>query len=225
MSITDLEVLCEVLDSPAIRLHYFTKRTTWECTMAYVGDEEDLLVYYLSEGLVRPEEYALENAMPLWMYGLSDQLHNYYMAEWCGMGASAEKPRRHLTKWWRSLLERIEALRAADRWRIACALLDFPYREQQAFESQLEAIVNNVRREGNDCGENGLVCAAPDRSEAVVVGFAYRNMDFDERNDRAEDLAIKARESTGACEVVVIGIDTDIPSKSYDSLRFFRFTS
>lgn len=49
MTIGELLLAIDVLREPAVRLHYFWQRAECEAKADYLGDEEDLLVYYLRD--------------------------------------------------------------------------------------------------------------------------------------------------------------------------------
>jgi hypothetical protein len=221
LSLADLIVVLQVLESPAKRIHYFWRRAEWEAKVQYMADEEDLLVYYLSEGLTIPR-YENGNARPeVMLYGISDQLRRYYMSEWVGVEELPPLPRRILTPWWSSIIERIESMRPRNCWDVACVLLDLSFERQQEFEQRFQDAVQAVQNHGNDCGANGLLTYA-DHTESVgaVVAFAYRNLTTEERNGRAADLASKAQASAGAKRVVVIGRDVERRGDPYDFLAF-----
>lgn len=221
MSLADLLVVFQVLDSPAKRLHYFWRRIEWESRVEYLADEEDLLVYYLSEGLAIPRVQDGEVRPQLMLYGNSEHLRRYYMAEWVEANDLPPLPKRILTPWWSSIIDRIATLKLPHRWDIACVLLDLSFERQREFKQRLEGVVRTVRRDGNTHGMDGVVTYA-DHTESLgaVVGFVYRNLTMQERNGRAADLARKARAQAGAQRVVVIGRDVDSRGGPYDFLAF-----
>lgn len=220
LSLADLMVVLEVLQSPATRVHYFWRRAEWESRVEYMADELDLLVYYLSEGLAIPRCEDGETH-PLILYGNSDELHRRYMASWAEDEETPPLPRRILTDWWMAILERVESIDLHQSWDIACVLLDLDYRRQQEFEKRFEDVMKNVERDGNDCGTNGLITYA-DHTESVgaVVAFAYEGLDKEERDARAEDLAAKAQSDSGARRIVVIGRDVKRLGYPYDFLAY-----
>ncbi|MCA9139839.1 MAG: hypothetical protein KDB00_23865 [Planctomycetales bacterium] len=220
LSLADLMIVLAVLDTPGKRVHYFWRRTEWELNVAYLADELDLLVFYLSEGLLVPRLQDKENSS-LMLYGNSDELHRHYMADWAGEENPPPLPRRILTEWWSSILERVESLGSRGCWDIACVLLDLDYRRQQQFEKQFGTVIEKVKREGNDCGLNGLITHA-DHTESIgaVVAFAYQNLDKEERDGRALELAAQAQSESGAARVVVIGKEVNSTDEPYSFLAF-----
>jgi len=219
MSLADLRVVLEVLYSPAVRMHYFWRRIEWEERIEYLGDELDLLVYYLSEGLAIPQTNGDPPSHML--YGNSDELHRYYMAESMDADRQTSRPRRIMTPWWSSIVKRVETIDLPHRWDIACVLLDLDFERQQEFERRFCEAVEAVRQDGNDCGMNGLITYS-DHTESIgaVVAFAYRHLPKEERDDRAADLAGQAQKEAGAERVVVIGRDVERLGDPYDFLAF-----
>jgi hypothetical protein len=69
---------------------------------------------------------------------------------------------------------------------------------------------------------NGLITYA-DHTESVgaVVGFAYRGLTTEERNDRAANLAARAQVDARAERVVVIGRNVERRGDPYDFLAYF----
>ncbi|NQU21319.1 MAG: hypothetical protein HQ567_08560 [Candidatus Nealsonbacteria bacterium] len=218
LSLSDLMVALEVLESPAIRLHYLWRRIEWEEHVIYLGDEEDLLVYYLSNGLVRPMAEDLETTS-VFLYGNSVQLHRYYMAKWVEPETSIPLPRRILTAWWSSLIRRIEALEQPSKWDMACVLLDLCLEQQREFELRFQELVQAVRQQGNEGGENGLMFFGHGTEpEGAIVGFAYRRLSTTERNRQATELGAQAQEESHARRVVIIGRDVERLNDPYDFL-------
>lgn len=219
LTLADLVVVMEVLTQPTIRLHYLWRRIEWEEHVDYLADEEDLLVYYLSEGLVIPNE--LRDGAPMHLYGNSNQLHRYYLAAWGDTATPIPRPRRILTDWWLAMLARIEANDIARKWDISSVLLDLNITQQQEFEKKFKRVVEKVGKGRNDLGENAVILfGRTTESKGAVVGFAYRDLSVDERNDRAADLAGQAQREHGAERVVVIGRDAVQQHHPYDFVAF-----
>src|SRR5262249_4045182 len=104
LSLADLLVVLEVLNRPAILLHYLWRRIEWEEEVEYIADEKDLLVYYLGQGLVIPEE--VRGGAAIHLYGNSNDLHRHYLAASIEPDTTTPPPRRILTDWWASIIRR-----------------------------------------------------------------------------------------------------------------------
>ena len=56
MSLVDLETVCELLDGTCEKLHYLLRRAQFEKSATYIGDELDLLAFYIDTGFNIGEE-------------------------------------------------------------------------------------------------------------------------------------------------------------------------
>ena len=201
-------------------MHYFWRRIEWEEHSWYLGDEDDILVYYLSEGLTVRKELRDQNAVML-LQGRSKELWRYYLSVWSDPDSTVPRPRRMLTDWWIAIIRRVENMPSSTKWDIICLLLDLNFEQQQAFEERFGHVIQRIREYGNDSGENALiVCSHESESNGVVVVFAYRDLSADERNRRAASLVDQAKNRHSASRVVVIGRDVARNSFPYDFLAF-----
>jgi len=216
MSLSDLMVALEVLATPSIRLHYFWRRSQCERFLNYLGDEEDLLVYYLSNGFLPLIDN--ENKQPKLLWGNSDHLRKYYMAHWLNPKTRVPRPRRLLTPWWTSILSRVETLKHPDKWKIACFLLDIEYAAQKTIEKKFTKILPLVRQQ--KCVEDAIVFQTTSVvSPAGIILFAYGDISIDERNDAATNLAQQVH-SDGIENAVVIGRCVNLMNEPYDFLSY-----
>jgi hypothetical protein len=220
LTLSDLLVVLEVLDSPATLLHYFWRRSEWEAHVLYLGDEMDLLVYYLSTGLGTPKADRSKESPELMLYGNSEQLHRYFVARHLDAASGIPRPRRILTGWWQSTLDRIEKKGDRHRWDILCILLDLSFEQQEEFEQGLARAVRAVRDKGNDCGMNGFgLFGLTSESRGAVIGFAYHQLTREQRNERASVLVEKVKRE-GAKRIVLFGRDVERLGNPYDFMAY-----
>lgn len=220
MTLADLIVVFETLDSQAKRLHYLSRRAIWEKHVRYFADEEDILVYYLSEGLpVLVDDNG--QVVSLHLYGRSDELRRYYMSAWVDPETTVSRPNRILTDWFQGLVDKVESLEEDHRWDLLNVILDVPYRDQIEVEKKVIESTKLVREKGNDCEESGLMYR-PTSSEQqnTIVVFTYKDLTTDERNTKAEALIVQAHNETDANQVVLFGRDIDRQGFPYDLLMF-----
>jgi hypothetical protein len=221
MDLSDLLVTLDVLDTPAVCAHYFWRRSEWEQNMKYFGDEGDLLVYYLSEGLPVLQNDDGEHLDGLMIYGNSAQLHRYYMAEWSEPDNVPAKPMRILTDWFKSILDKVVSSERQDKWDVACVLLDLSYERQVEFEKQFQQSIAAVKKEGNYCGREAVTTwANHTESLGAVIALAYDNLPNKERNDLAADIAGQTQAEADAIRVVVLGKNVAHEHWPYDFLAF-----
>ncbi|MDA0834546.1 MAG: hypothetical protein O3A29_14805 [Planctomycetota bacterium] len=189
--------------------------------MEYLGDEDDLLVYYLSTGLDFPQAVDDMDTPPIILYENSLELRRYYMAEWAEMENLPPRPRRFLTEWWEEVLIRIRTLGAPHRWEMSCALLDLSFEAQKEFEQHFNLLIGRVAQLGNDRVDNAFLRTdGRMKSGSAVVAFAFRRLEVEERNDRIDDLISKALDEPGVARVVVIGRDVESRRRPYDVLAY-----
>jgi hypothetical protein len=220
LSLADLIVVFDALESPAMRLHYFWRRSEWEQRVHYSGDEEDLLVYYLSSSLSTPVSEG-DRKPQMNFTAQSNELRRYYMAKWADSPFEVPRPRRLLTDWWGALVERVQSLERTEKWEIAACLLDAGYLDQQEMEKQILEAVAFVRRHGNQGGRDAVVMTTPrTESHCALVGYAYRDLNREDRNAAANRLMGQAHEKCAVRRVVLIGRDVERMSEPYDFLSF-----
>ena len=127
----------------------FWRRIEWESKVEYLADEEDLLVYYLSEGLAIPRSETGSEPPTMILRG-SEELRRYYMAEWIG----AEQLPTSQTYFDPLVVISNPTTGIGNAfgncWDAACVLLDLSFERQQEFERQFQNAVETVQREGND---------------------------------------------------------------------------
>jgi hypothetical protein len=113
------------------KLHYLGRWAEFEQNAIYLGDECDLLGFYLDTGFnIGSQEFSKE---PFNIMRLSKVLDPYFMREVTGI--DSPKPTRCLAQWRCDLLARLED-RSIPRWTEASyALLNFIYENQQVFEA------------------------------------------------------------------------------------------
>ena len=92
LSLADLLVVLEVLDRPAILLHYLWRRIEWEEGVDYLADEERFARILPRPGVVViPEE--VRGGVPMHMYDNSKELRRHYMAAWIEPDTTTPPPR------------------------------------------------------------------------------------------------------------------------------------
>jgi hypothetical protein len=221
MSLADLIVVLDALENPSVRLHYFWRRSEWEKRVEYVGDEEDVLVYYLSNALPDIGPQGDEKPIQLMLIGNSDEMRRYYMATWYDPDATVPRPRRLMTPWWHELIDRIQQLDRPEKWEIACCLLDVGYELQRKVEEGVDRVIAFVRRYGNTVADDAIVIRCPTTESAcAVVIFAYRDLSLKDRNAFAQNLINQCFERHSVRRIVLIGRDVQRNGRPYDFMLF-----
>ena len=207
ISLTGLEIVFEVLESTSEKLHYLVRRAQFEVNGHYLGDELDLLAFYIDTGFnIGESEF---NGRPLILWGMSQLLDPYFTRQWSGENAS--KPRRRLTRWWTDILRRIDE-RQVPRWtELGYILLNVAYDDQLSFEKGFKRIQRIVRmhwQAPNHENVVNLVSGPPQRRNAIV-GLAYQRIPRELRNQWMKNSAIDAIKTAPTDRALVIGIDVE----------------
>ena len=206
MSLADLEIIFEILEGSCEKLHYLVRRAEFEKNTDYIGNETDLLAFYLDTGfnIVNPD--FTQKCLSL--LSLSNIFDPFFMKEL--PESEIFKPKRKLTRWWRCIIQHVES-RQSEHWsEVGCVLLNFNHDQQTKFEEQFKRIKKIVNKfwqladHNNTCILNETV---PERG--AVAGFAYKRMDREKRNQTMKNVVDKAMSISPVSRVVVIGVDVE----------------
>lgn len=208
ISLSDLYIICEILSEEYEKLHYIVRRTEFEQHADYVGDELDLLSFYLLTGFnIGETEF---NGPPLLLSGMSKDLDPYFLDQWEGE-KKVPKPRPQRTKWWSAMLERIQT-RRMNRWtELVYILLNVSCEDQQKFEEYITTVKRIVKKRWKRPGHRNqvvLVNGPPQRRD-IIVGLAYKEISREERNRLMELAASDVMSREQIKRDVVIGFDID----------------
>jgi len=119
----DLDIITQILNSPAAFLHYIHRRLALEkTTFAVDADEIDLLGYYLSQGMYFDVADFAETTN-LWLNGFSDEIDEYVYRKYDEHG-DVQPPTAPVPAGFSELIAGIESLSNMYRTDVALALLD-----------------------------------------------------------------------------------------------------
>lgn len=217
MSVSDLEVILELFDTPFELLHYLTRRAAFELNRKFIGDERDLLAFYLQTGF--SEKTLPDPKQFLVIEGLGSQLDKFFMKT---PGDNRfKRPQRSLSKWWRHILSALEKKRVPRRYELGCMLLDMPDEEQHAFELQFRKLCKKVRRRKQTTVENVEAIWGHIKSEILnaVVLAAPVTMDIYLNRDLVvQNFAYRGIAETGADQAIVILVDVGLGHWPYSGM-------
>lgn len=218
--LADLEIVFDVLEMTAQKIHYIKRRSELEANMNYMGDEIDLLGFYLVSGFnIGDSEF---NGQHFNLGMMSQKIDGYYIA--LDEGIQRTKPHLKLTQWWKDICNKFEE-RNFHQWSdVANIILSFSFEEQQKAEKLFNKIKKNVLK--NWKHENHLcsVTIIPHmhRSDAFAM-YAYREIDKETRNRRMENIASRIFENPHVQRCAIMGINIDTEHYPYSTLAvFFR---
>ncbi|RPJ78810.1 MAG: hypothetical protein EHM20_03010, partial [Alphaproteobacteria bacterium] len=177
ISIHDLEIIFEILETSCEKIHYLVRRSEFSKNAKFIGDEMDLLSFYIDTGFnIGEDEYS---GQPLHLWGMSEDFDPYFMKTYTGKNIS--KPRRHLTKWWRSILEKLEE-RQTPRWsELGVILLNVTHKDQDKLEREFIKRQNYVRKESDWKKKNAVILTnGPKQRKDGVVCIAYKQISIED---------------------------------------------
>jgi len=168
ISLFDLGVVTELIESPAILIHYAKRRLAIERTkFKILADEIDLLGYYFSQGLYfGTEEFKKLNALLL--SGFSTNIDRYIF-EKHELGKNPKKPEQEMPPQFKEYLKTIEELKSPYKTDCAVRLLDFDHEGREVFVDTAEKIKQQTRN------DNDLHSFSTTMKE-VSLGFSFITM-------------------------------------------------
>jgi hypothetical protein len=220
VTLTDLEVVFDLLDSEPQRVHYWVRRTEWEASAQYLADELDLLGTYLKSGL-NLGDFASGEYLAM-LVGESTPIDNYYEA--LRNGVTFERPRLQLTKWWRDMLERVEKLKPPRWLEASVTLLCAGISQQAKIESSVRRMVADVKRRREKASNKNALLFFPGRGRRNGISIvALMASELDSRHVFLENAAALAFEKhQEILECVSLAMSVDKPVYPYGTLGCFR---
>jgi hypothetical protein len=146
-SLGDLDIITQLLSSPAKFLHYIERRLAIEkTTFGVAADEMDLLGFYISRGMYfQLEEYSETNE--LFLNGFSDEIDEYVYRKHDEQ-EDVKCPTAPVPEGFSGLIAEIEGLSNLHRTDAALALLDLNGPSRERFIELLEKTKSATRRDG-----------------------------------------------------------------------------
>lgn len=190
MSLTDLEIVWDLLPSTAHKLHYLQRRREFELNVEYSADEIDLLAFYLDTGFnIGATEFSKEYYFNLILK--SKDLDPYIIGS--AQGEAIAKPEPNLTTWWKDMIQRLETVKPPNWLETSYVLLNFSKDQQEQMESGLRELVAKRLSEKMEYKHNWIVGSTEnEQRKFIVVAYPYHDQYRDERNammgDMIEDL-------------------------------------
>lgn len=219
ISITDLEIIFDLLPLEAQKIHYLARRKELEANFKYEGDEMDLLGFYLENNFnIGAIEFSGDVFLNLALK--SKELDPYYTGR--SSGCPVRKPEARLTQWWKDMLVTL-AYRKKPGWITrSCVLLNSAKADQEVFEHKLRKMKSRVKSGRVIHKHNWLIfMSGPENRRFGIVGYPYTITDREEmRNCIADILSDPQMEkSRGA---VVIGLDLNHNDYPYSIMASTR---
>ena len=218
--LADLEIVFDVLELTASKLHYLKRRYEIQANMRYHGDELDLLGLYLQTGF-NIGEAEFNNSM-FELSFMSKRIDSYYTAR--AEGIKRSKPHPQLTQFWRDICLRLES-RNFHQWSdVGVVVLQFSFDEQEKMERYFKRTKKNVlknwRIDHHECSI--VVIPNKHRSDALSF-FAFREAERERRHERMQNIAGRIFDHAHVRRCIIFGVNIDSAQYPYSTLGvFFR---
>jgi hypothetical protein len=164
LALVDLENLLYLIESPAQRIHYLHHRADLERTFEIIGDELDLIAYYLGGG-----RWPADPNTKMSIVSASSHVDPFLRRR--DLGLSKRIPKLKLNQWWTDMLQRMEAKVYAGWTEAAIVLLSFPLENQNQYRSLVESTINDTIVSSQQTQGREIICAAYPTAGGMM-GFA-----------------------------------------------------
>jgi hypothetical protein len=224
LTLADLRVLFDILETPSQKLHYFWRRQRLESAIDLVTDELDLLGLYLQTAF---NVGSLDDQpMRLALTGMSATIDSYY--ERRRIGFRPRKPRLLLSQWWNAILSRLATERPSRWLELSVKLLHVSPDEQRRAYRRVRRLTTKVANRApyasTDSNALMLFSGNANRRDAFVF-LAYRSHELASRNQWMQNVGTQALREPGIGSVVVIAICVDRNDWPYSAMGVFSMES
>lgn len=214
LCLADLHTLVEILDTPAMFLHYLHRRMHLEGKFSHEADELDLLGTYQMNGLLFGCKET--DGTRIVFYRMSEKIDRYMMS--LSEGIRPEKPRRRLDGPWAGILERVLQVRS-HRWpEIAIMLLDVDERGQKALARDIRTLVKKHRYQKTVPHQNILVYLPDGVGLSAIAAVVLRKETIAHRQEVATAAAERSFEDPRPTRCLVLVYDANAPTFPYNHL-------
>ena len=204
ISLTDIELIFELLPLEAEKIHYFARRREIEDHLHYEGDEMDLLAFYLDHGFnIGESEYTGDVALN--MTGKSFELNPFFIGR--NEGVDVAKPELIMTTWWKDILDQIDNRKPTNWIETSYILLNSTKEDQEKFIKALDILKRRIKKGTTGKPHNWVnFLSGPPRRRYSIVGYLYTIEDKKLRNDIIATI-LNQESNNGVRGVVVIGVN------------------
>lgn len=218
MSLADLEVMLDLLETPQLRLHYLRRRAELLMSLNTIGDEMDMLGIYLDTafnlGTLQVEKNTLITS------GYSAKIDRYYSLK--DESISSKKPKPNISDWFKRLCEQL-AKRGRPGWsETACALLSVAPKDQFQLERHVRNVAARVKAGKSLRGNKDSIVLIPPRwiNQALAVQVRHRDAPLP-YSSHSQNIANQAFESKHVKRCFVLVVDAADINLSYLSVAMF----
>lgn len=214
INLTDLQCVFDLLPLAAQKIHYLQRRRELEASIDYVGDELDLLAWYLDEGFnlgTDMDKFGFFN-----ISSKSKELDNYIIG--AANNEDVVKPELQMTKWWKDMLIRIEQKQFQAWLEVSYILLNIPISGQEFFERDVAELKTKMHLGTAEFPHNWILMGSQDEKRRFyIAGYCYHDIYFDARNDVISDI-LDSESTRDAKGILVIGMNINKENYPYSIL-------
>ena len=214
ITISDLQIVVDMLKTPGRILHYLRMRTQIEEQFNYAGDELDILGLFLTSNCNSLISASAE--AHLMISGMSKEIDDYFIG--LDAGVSPKKPELKQTEWFRDIEQKVEQSTIPMRDEVTDILLGCTFREQERLKKMFRWVVKNVRRNRSDPLHKCSVFGALWPSKNGVVFYAFHSSYAQHRHARIRELADQVFDRFGCMSCLVVGTAIDRSDYPYSTL-------
>lgn len=180
MNLADFETLFDILEHPVQIIHYLERRTEMEGVLKYLGDELDLIGWYI-DTLFNFGNLQDENAEII-ISEMSSPLDNYYESK--DHGVILPKPKPKMSNFFAGILEQLEQ-RHTHRWtEIGAILHRFSPDDQDKLIRMIKVLERIVQSSWMIEGHNNVIIYNPPRSSEYALCYVlYKNGNSEKRHE------------------------------------------
>lgn len=221
LSIADFMCLIEILDYPALMIHYLYERTFFQKSLELIGDELDFVGLYLETGF-NLAEFEKQHANDIFIPEMSGPLDRYYNSR--DAGVKLPKPKAKLRPLFREIIEQLSQKRP-EGWTMASLhlLSCANYEEQQNVEESLAELKGIVQNNFHDPRHvNSLYIHPPLERKARVIFYLFPRVLRPSHRATMVQLAAKALEESKSEECCVFSRCIDNWNVPYETIYLVR---
>ena len=219
MNLADFETLFDILEHPVQIIHYLERRSEMEGVLKYVGDELDLIGWYI-DTLFNFGNLHEENA-ELILTKMSSPLDKYYESK--DHGVVLPKPKPKMSTLFAGILEQLEQ-RHSHRWtEIGAILHRFSPDDQSKLIRMIRAQERVVQSSWMIEGHNNIIVyGPPTSSEYALCYILYKNSNSEKKDVFIENAAQLGLEPDHVKTCLVIARNIDSNDLSYHFIGLYR---
>lgn len=209
LTLADLDIVFEVLESRLFIVNYFRWREEIESRVQYIGDEMDLLAVYLDSSLdIRNVGFMRKNLI---FTGMSKKIDDYYTL--MDKRDIATRPSKKMTKWWKDICQMIET-KNFNQWSdVATILLDVSYEDQITLDTKFLSIRNQFKSlNGKEPKKCAITYKSKFKPNEAVALIAFNEKHKADRDGRIKKVVSQVFESDAAlqkCLVIAVDVTSD----------------